>query len=195
MSRSKRRRLDPQIRRREILEAAERLLAARGPGVRVEDVVSEAGAAKGTFYLYFPTWDDLLEALRARVFERFEAANPLPDAAQQEDIDWPATLDARATAFVDAIQDMGGLHDVLFHGDFAQRRPLPADSDAVGRLAMLIRSGRDAGCFAVSDIGVTARLLFAVIHEAADLLAAGTDRAAALAGMRQILRRALCGEA
>ena len=64
MGKPVRRRLSPEARKLEIIEAAERLLQARGEHVRVEDVVREAGVAKGTFFLYFPTWDDLLEAIR-----------------------------------------------------------------------------------------------------------------------------------
>jgi AcrR family transcriptional regulator len=51
-----RRRLNLEVRRQQIIEAAERLLKQNGPDVRVEDVEREAAAAKGTFYLYFPTW-------------------------------------------------------------------------------------------------------------------------------------------
>jgi hypothetical protein len=43
----------------------------------------------------------------------------------------------------------------------------------------------------------TARLLFAVIHEAADAIAGGDDREAMLSALRQLMRRALApqGEA
>ena len=68
-----RRRLQPDERREELLKAAESLLR-RGGTVRVEDVVAEARAAKGTFYVYFATWDDLLMAVRARIFAAFQAA-------------------------------------------------------------------------------------------------------------------------
>lgn len=32
---------------------------------RVEDVTEAAGVAKGTFYLYFPSWDSMFDLLRA----------------------------------------------------------------------------------------------------------------------------------
>jgi len=34
--------------------------------------VGAAGAAKGTFYVYFDSWEDLLLAIRARVYESFD---------------------------------------------------------------------------------------------------------------------------
>lgn len=189
-----RRRLEPEARRREIIEAAERLLKKDGMNVRVEDIVREAGAAKGTFYLYFPAWDDLLEAIRERIVVAFDDAHPLR-AGSGATSDWARLLDRRAVAFVDAIMAMGGLHTVLFHTDFAQRRPIPEAYDPVSRLIAVIRAGRRAGAFAKVDAPLAGRLLFAVIHETADALAGGEDRKPVLAAMRHILRRSLTPEA
>lgn len=183
-----RRRLDPEIRRLEIIEAAERLLKAGGPDVRVEDVVREAGAAKGTFYLYFPTWDDLLEVVRGRLLATFHEAHPVPSANAP---DWLRLIDRLAVTFVDGVVAMGGLHAALFHSDFAQRRPITAVDHPVNRLTTLIQAGQTAGAFAKVDPAPTGRLLFAVIHEAADAVAAGEDRKRALAAMRWVLRRTL----
>lgn len=188
-----RRRLEPHVRRRELIEAAERLLKARGPAVRVDEVVREAGAAKGTFYLYFPTWDDLLETLRTRVFEAFLDSHPIPhgpDAAT----DWTALFCDLGEAFVDAVGVMGGLHEAIFHSDFAQRRPMPLETHPVGRLAALIRFGQASEALADVEPEPTARLLFAVLHETADAVAAGEDRQAALRAMRRTVRKMLEAE-
>ncbi|HKU97111.1 MAG TPA: helix-turn-helix domain-containing protein [Vineibacter sp.] len=188
-----RRRLDPQIRRQELIETAERLLKAGGPDVRVEDVVREAGAAKGTFYLYFPTWDDLLEVLRERVVTAFDEAHPVPDAGDPG-ADWLRLFDRLAVAFVDAVMAMGGLHAALFHSDFAHRRPVTPADHPVNRLTAVIQAAQKAGAFAKVDPAATGRLLFAVIHETADAVAAGEDRKQALAAMRWVLRRTLARE-
>jgi len=174
----------------EIVEAAERLLTMEGPNVRVEDVVREAAAAKGTFYLYFPTWDDLLEAIRGRVIKAFDEAHPVQIGADSE-VDWLRVLDRLAVAFVDAVIAMGRLHTVLFHTDFARRRPIPEDDNPLSRLIRIVRSGREAGAFADIDADSIGRLLFAVIHETADAVEAGEDREGALTAMRWILRRVL----
>ncbi|MFC3077786.1 TetR/AcrR family transcriptional regulator [Phenylobacterium terrae] len=184
-----RRRLEPEARRQEILEAAERLLRAHGPGVRIDEVVREVGVARGTFYLYFPTWDDLLEAVRARLFEAFDHTYPLPSEVRRP-VDWPAALDWLVEAFVDFTVGLGGLHDAIFHSDFAQRRP--SGDDAVVRLTAIIRAGQEAGSFAAVDAEPTARLLFAAIHEATDAVAAGADRDRTFAALRHILRGSLC---
>lgn len=53
-------------RPRELLEAALALVVEKGSaGVRAEDIAARAGVSKGTLYLYYPTKDDLLNALIA----------------------------------------------------------------------------------------------------------------------------------
>ncbi|MBA2402473.1 MAG: TetR/AcrR family transcriptional regulator [Bradyrhizobium sp.] len=190
MSATTRRRLDPEVRRQEIIEAAERLLKRNGPDVRVEDVVLEAAAAKGTFYLYFPTWDDLLEAIRGRIIKAFDEAHSVQSGAGAE-LEWPRVLDRLAVAFVDAVIAMGGLHTVLWHTDFARRRPISEADDPINRLTSILCAGQHAGAFAEVDARLAGRLLFAVIHETADALAAGEDRERALLAMRRILQRTL----
>jgi len=188
MDKPLRRRLSPQARKLEIVEAAERLMQARGARVRVEDVVREAGVAKGTFFLYFPTWDDLLETVRSRLVAEFDRTYPLPTEVAGR-VDWPHVVDDQAAAFIDWTLSRRGVGEALFHSDFAERRPL-ADN-AIARLAAVIRAGQEAGAFGPVDPQPTARLMFAAVHEAADAVAHGADRAVILAALQRLLRRAL----
>ncbi|WP_374655109.1 TetR/AcrR family transcriptional regulator [Phenylobacterium sp.] len=188
MGKPPRRRLSPEARRREIVEAAERLINAHGARVRVEDVAREAGVAKGTFFLYFPSWDDLLEAIRQRLVAEFDANNPLPTEVEGP-LDWPALIDQQAEAFIDHTLSRRGVGEAVFHSDFAERRPL-ADN-GIARIAAVIRAGQEAEAFGPVDPEPTARLLFAAIHEAADAVAAGQDRTAILAALKSMLRRTL----
>jgi AcrR family transcriptional regulator len=186
MDRPTRRRLSPEARKLEIVEAAERLLNAHGQRVRVEDVVREAGVAKGTFFLYFPTWDDLLETVRARLVAELEAAYPMPAGRR---VDWADLVETHAIGFVDFTLTRQGIGEAIFHSDFAQRRPLT--HTGVDRLAEVIRAGQAAKAFGSVDPEPTARLLFAAIHEAGDAIAAGGDRTATLAALATLLRRTL----
>lgn len=62
------RRTRPGTRRRELVDAALAVFAARGvDATSVEDIVKAAGVAKGTFYLYFSTKDDAVTAVAERV--------------------------------------------------------------------------------------------------------------------------------
>jgi AcrR family transcriptional regulator len=62
------RRTRPDTRRRELVDAALAAFATRGiAGTSVDDIVKTAGAAKGTFYLYFSTKDDAVTAVAERM--------------------------------------------------------------------------------------------------------------------------------
>jgi AcrR family transcriptional regulator len=77
---------DKQERHHAILDAAERLLL-RAPErmANVAEVADEAGLAKGTVYLYFPSKEELLLALHERnidgffqpLIQRLESSDPL----------------------------------------------------------------------------------------------------------------------
>jgi AcrR family transcriptional regulator len=66
-------------RRQELVDAAVAVFSARGvSAASVDDIVRAAGVAKGTFYLYFATKDDAVNAAAASMVEgvgdRIEAA-------------------------------------------------------------------------------------------------------------------------
>jgi len=68
-----------EIRRQELIEAAVAVFSAKGvAAASVDDIVRAAGVAKGTFYLYFATKDDAVNAVASRmvdaVADRIEAA-------------------------------------------------------------------------------------------------------------------------
>lgn len=184
MDRPSRRRLSPEARKLEIVGAAERLLQQHGAAVRVADVVREAGVAKGTFFLYFPSWDDLLELLRDRLVAEFDSTYPLP-TERDGPVDWPATIAWQAGAFIDFAAARQGIGQALFHSAFAERRPL--GDHAIVRLAAVIRAGQEAAAFGDVDPDATARLLYAAIDEAARAVAGGADRAATLGALEHLL--------
>lgn len=55
---------DPELRRRELIDIAERLFTKKGyDEITISDIVKAAGVAQGTFYYYFKTKDDILDAI------------------------------------------------------------------------------------------------------------------------------------
>jgi AcrR family transcriptional regulator len=183
-----RRRLTPEVRRAELIDAALRVLKQHGSvASRVEDVTAAAGAAKGTFYLYFPSWDDLLVAVRDRIFDEY-AAVVRTQLADPRHVDWWALLDAECVRFVDFIVELGGLHDAIFHGPITYR-PIDDTRSATKLVAELLRAGIAAGAFAPVDIEPSAQLLFAALHTTADAIAQGGDRARFLQALRRLLHR------
>ncbi len=186
--RTRRRRLDPSVRRTEILDAAETLLRRDGAAVRAEDIARAAGVAKGTVFAYFATWEDLLAAVRERQVApiKAEVARLIGDP---KTTDWDTLLPAIAVALVDGILALEALHEVLFHSDFARTRPLPEAERPTARIAALIHAGQAAGAYAPLDPEPTATLLFAAIHETADAIAAGAERDRAVAALRLLITR------
>lgn len=64
---------EPEIRRNEILDAAERLLVTKGyEQMAIRDLVDELQIAKGTVYHYFDSKQALLEALIERMVDQIE---------------------------------------------------------------------------------------------------------------------------
>jgi len=186
-----RRRLAPAERRRELLDAAVAVLRAQGPDrCRVEDITSAAGTAKGNFYRYFPTWDDLLVAVRDHLRDGY-AAEVRRRMADQAVIDWWAVLEEESLGFLRFQLDLGGLHDAVFHGPAARTRPIDDRHSAAALVADLLRGGMREGAFAVVDPEPTASLVFHLLHGAADDIRAGAEFDVVAAAVLEVLRGAL----
>lgn len=65
---------DPEIRKKEILDAAEFLFSTSGyQQTLISDIVKKIGVAKGTFYYYFSSKEELIEALIKRHLSNFNS--------------------------------------------------------------------------------------------------------------------------
>jgi AcrR family transcriptional regulator len=180
-----RRRLSPDERRAELIDAAIRVLKEQGePANRAAAVTAEAGTAKGTFYVYFPSWEDLLAAVRDRLMDDYSA--PLRERLDTETPqDWRAVLDGEIDRFVDFTVGCGRLHDAVFHSS-AVPAPAGDEHSATALLARIIRRGVEEGALRQADPDVAAGLLFAALHAAADAVAAGGDRTRWCGSLREL---------
>ena len=97
------RRQPPDVRREQILDAAQQVLLRRGPdAATMAEVADAASLAKGTVYLYFESKAELLAGLRARYFERLTAVLADPPGARRGA---PPTAAARIEGLVAAFYD------------------------------------------------------------------------------------------
>ena len=82
------RRQPPDVRREQLLDAAQQVLLERGlRAATVADVAEAAGVAKGTMYLYYESKDDLLAGLRSRYLDQYaEALRSSPGKSASERI-------------------------------------------------------------------------------------------------------------
>ena len=181
-----RRRLDPEERRSELLDAAIEVIRRQGSEeVRVVDITRAAGAAKGTFYLYFPSWNDLLLAIRRRLMStyaadvraRMEAARPM----QWEQIE------QECIHFVDYVAGLGGLHGAIFHGPIADE-PVEAEYSSGALITLMLKAAVQAGVCRKVSPELAAPLVFAVLHTTADGIMHGDDRAGRIEAMLDLLR-------
>jgi AcrR family transcriptional regulator len=186
-----RRRLSPETRRREILDAAITVLRDRGPvDCRIEDITAQAGTAKGNFYRYFPTWDDLLLTVRYELLASYGAQ--LTDRyADTTEIDWWAAVDEEIDRFLDFQLELGGLHAAVFHSPLAESRPVEEAHSAVSLLAWFLSHGIAEGAFASVEVPTTSVLLFEMLHGAADAIASGMDSDQIRKTARRIVHQSL----
>jgi AcrR family transcriptional regulator len=156
-----RRRADPDVRRTQILDAAEDLLVAHGLRTSVADIAERAGVAKGTVYLYFDSRDDLFAALRARYLDRFVAEVAATVVARQ-----PATAADAVIAFADALYDCFLEHSALHHTLFHESGVSEEDAFERGRayLTGIVEDGVAGGNVHVGDPELTARVLLDAVH-------------------------------
>lgn len=186
-SRPLRRRLNPAVRRAELLDTALRVLRAKGPAnVRVEDITRAAGAAKGTFYLYFASWNDLLIAVREHLLSTYASEVRARFAAAAPSDQWPA-FENECVRFVDFIIELGDLHKAVFHGPI-EDQPINETYSADTLIAGLLSAWIATGVCRPVDVDAAAPLVFAVMHTTADGIALTGDREKRLESMLDLLR-------
>jgi AcrR family transcriptional regulator len=154
-----RRRLDPDARRAEILDAALRVYAERPYAeVSTSELAREAGVARGLLNHYFGTKRDLyLEALRLLLTIPEEAATDLPGHTRAERagaaVDW----------FLDTVSTRRGLWLSVGVGGAGGDAEVDAvieeaDETAADRVITALVPGRDAAADPVADEVLRARV-------------------------------------
>ncbi len=80
---------DPEVRRKEILTAAEELFKNHGyVNTTVEAIIQRVGVAKGTFYYYFKSKENILDALVHEIVDqRYEEYKKIADDSKIRAID------------------------------------------------------------------------------------------------------------
>jgi AcrR family transcriptional regulator len=160
----------PEVRRKELMVAAQRLFIKQGVGATtIEQITLEADVAKGTFYLYFSSKEDVLAALE-RQFEEELIATIRASVGKRSKEDWRGRLGTWATAAATGYLDSIQLHDIVFHGrpQTRESRKGMVDNVIIDDLCELLQEGEAAGAWTVEDPKFTAVFLFNGLHGAAD---------------------------
>jgi AcrR family transcriptional regulator len=158
----------PEERRLELMHAAERLFLKQGVGsTTIDQITSGADVAKGTFYLHFPSKEDLLVALGERFAEKHLTS--IQNAiAKRPAADWTGKLatwaEASAGFYLDSIQ----LHDMLFYESRSPTREGLVDNVIIDHLSELLAAGAAAKAWSVDDPRFTAVFVFSGMHGIVD---------------------------
>lgn len=158
------------LRRAGLVRAAIALLVDQGlPDASVDDIAAQAGVAKGTFYHYFASKAELIDALRAHFSDDFQArVVAAVDACPGGD--WDGRFAAWIVSATDAYFDMHALHDLVFHGPTMPQRQSMGDAPIVHHLAALLDAGQADGAWHLAGEAPVqiAAMIFHALHGLAD---------------------------
>ena len=158
----------PGQRRDDLMNAAQQLFLQQGvASTTIEQITSTADVAKGTFYLYFSSKDDVLAALGDRYGQDRLAAVKAAVALKPAD-DWKGKLAAWAVATVSGYLDSIRLHDILFYGSRPPTREGLVDNVTIDFLCDLLQAGSRAHAWSVEDSRFVAVFLFSALHGVVD---------------------------
>ncbi len=158
----------PDVRRKELMDAAVRIFSEKGiPRTTVSDITESAGVAKGTFYLYFDSKEQLLGALKERlVDEILEHASSQYARVGSED--WWALVDNVIESFVDFMLERRDMVHVLMqeggHATDSDDVFIECEAKVDAMFASGIQAGIEAGAFRTSDPEMIAKFF----HHAID---------------------------
>lgn len=156
------------------MNAAQALFLRKGVGATaIEEITAGADVAKGTFYLYFSSKEDIHSALA----ERFQAeyVDGLQRAvARRPDADWSGKLSAWAKAAATGFLDNGALVNMLFHAH--PHIPDGGPNAIVEHLKGFLEAGAEAGAWSMDDPAFVADFLFGGLHGVVDDALIGEKR-------------------
>jgi AcrR family transcriptional regulator len=158
----------PEQRLDELMAAAQQLFIDHGvAATTVEQITARAGVAKGTFYLYFASKEDLLAALGER-FAHDHLARITRALAKLRPDDWEGRLAGWAKACVSGYLDVIRVHDMLFHEARPPTRQGLVDNIVIDHLGGLLAAGHAAKAWTIDDPRLTAVFVFSGVHGMVD---------------------------
>jgi Transcriptional regulator len=184
-----------EARGKDLVDAALAVFSSKGVGAAsVDDIVRVAGVAKGTFYLYFATKDDAVNAVAERMVEgvadRIEALANAPDRSPVE----------RLLAYGAGVREVGGEpyeRDLIeiFHRPENRAVHDRMSERVVARLApamaAIIADGIQRGLFGRQDPGRAAACVLASFGSLHDVVADVADVPAATDELNAFVLRGL----
>jgi AcrR family transcriptional regulator len=184
-----------QDKRVALLEAAEAVFVERGIAkATIDEITARAGVAKGTFYLYFSSKAEVVQALHDRLWQGHvalasEAASALVDG------DWWPVVDDFVERVLDYDLEHREWHRLAAQSGGTDLEQAPeTEQQMIDLVAAAIQIGIDRGVCHASDPLLTATLLYRAVQGASHQYcraAEDPDRARLLAAFRELARKVL----
>ncbi|CAM3965126.1 TetR/AcrR family transcriptional regulator [Kibdelosporangium persicum] len=175
-SRARQRTEAPERRRGDLLDAALAIVVDKGvTRLTVDEVVARAEVAKGTFYLYFRSKEQLITALQDRFVDDLTALQRA-ELDQIDAGDWLGRLLCWMESSLRGYLAHARLHDALFHHSQHGHEADLATNSHAALLAEILEAGTAAGDFALSTPRTAAVLLYNVMHGSAHYLVEQAER-------------------
>lgn len=158
----------PEVRLDELMGAAQALFLEKGvDATTISEITEAAGVAKGTFYVYFPSKHEMLQALAERYVREFVAQLEGAIAACEPD-DWIGKLRAWVQANVATYLRTYRVHDIVFTHQHHHAREGHTGNDVVRQLHGILQAGAEAGAWRVDNPRMMSLLIYAGVHCATD---------------------------
>jgi len=160
---------DPEERRRELMDAAERLFITEGyVQTSIGDIVNEVKVSQGTFYYYFDSKEDVLVAVLEKEIMSMES--DFCQIANRNDLDEAVKLNSMLNRFISIAASgkrlMGYVHEGMnatLHKKLMKVRPFARIAPV---MAEVISKGVDKGRFNVDHPLETSYLLLMLVSSA-----------------------------
>ena len=157
-----------EVRLDELMNAAERLFLDKGvESTTINEIVEAAEVAKGTFYHYFSSKNEIQEALGKRYTNQFLASLETAVGACAQG-DWIGQLRAWIYASVVTYVETFPIHDIVYTNHHHHDRSNQAKNAILDQLLGIIEGGMAAGLWAPENPRVVALLIYSGVHGATD---------------------------
>lgn len=157
-----------EVRLDELMAAAETLFLEKGvEATTITEIVESAQVAKGTFYHYFTSKNEMLEALGKRYTEQFLLSVDEAVSACAAD-DWAGRLRVWIHANVETYVKTFRTHDIVYTNHHHHDRSNQAKNAILDQLLEIIEGGKAAGVWAPAEPRVVALLIYSGVHGATD---------------------------
>ncbi|MTC58514.1 TetR family transcriptional regulator [Providencia rustigianii] len=152
----------------ELMNAAEQLFLSKGfVATTVSDIVAAADVAKGTFYHYFQSKNEIMDALRTRYMDWYlghiaEALSQYQSASSQ--------LKSWCENSVKYYVEKQSLHDMLFHDEY-HGHTNNHERRAIEQIKQILALGEQQQEWQASPPELIATMIYHSMHAAVDNLA------------------------